>query len=245
MFLLIDKPKGITSHDVIDRVRKITGERRVGHAGTLDPNATGLLIVGVTRESTKKLGDLAKNTTKEYVAEIRLGIEKDTDDAMGKTIKKWKPKNKKEILRLASLAQDDKENRSIVLSLSNVKRTVEGFIGEQEQMPPLFSAIKIGGKKAYEMARKGDSISLSPRKIIIHSIDLVNYKYPILNISCLVSSGTYIRSLARDIGKKLGCGAYLKNLRRTKIGEYAIESAVELETLTPDNWNGYAIDIII
>lgn len=216
MFLLINKPKGITSHDVIDELRKITGIRKIGHAGTLDPNATGLLIVGIGRESTKKLGNIAKNTTKQYKAEIRLGIEKDTDDAEGKTI------HKTEI-------ETEIETEEII-------KTLDGLTGKQEQMPPLFSAIKVDGKKAYVLARKGKSISLSPRKITIHSINLIDYSYPVLHIACHVSSGTYIRSLARDIGKKLGCGAYLKNLKRIKIGDYNIVNATKLKDLNSENW---------
>lgn len=215
MFLLIDKPKGITSHDVVDRVRKITSERRVGHAGTLDPNATGLLIVGVGREATKKLGEVAKKTRKTYEAEIFLGEERDTDDAEGMVVSKAKgllPPGKNE-----------------------VRKILASFTGDQKQTPPAFSALKIKGKKAYELARKGEKIKLKPRKIMIYSIKLVDYQYPILKIKTTVSSGTYIRALARDIGKKLSCGAYLRNLRRTRIGKFSIKNAVALEEATEKN----------
>jgi tRNA pseudouridine55 synthase len=213
MFLLIDKPKGITSHDVVDRIRKITGEYRVGHAGTLDPNATGLLIVGVGRESTKKLSEFLKSD-KEYEAEIFLGEERETDDTEGvirntqhATCNTIKPNNK--LIRLI----------------------LESFVGEQMQTPPAYSAIKIKGKKAYQLARKNLSLSLSPRKITIYSIQLLEYEYPILKIKTKVSSGTYIRSLARDIGRIIGCGAYLKNLRRLSIGSYSVENAVKISKL--------------
>lgn len=211
MLLLIDKPKGITSHDVVDAVRHATGERRVGHAGTLDPNATGLLIVGVGRESTKKLGSIAKDTKKSYEAEIFLGETRDTDDSEGKTIRK--------------------STEVTHQTTATVKRVLKEFTGEQDQTPPAFSAIKIGGKKAYELARKGVSPSMKPRKIVVYSIKLLSYNYPLLRIVCNVSSGTYIRSLARDIGSKLGCGAYLRELRRTKIGRFSVGKAINLQDL--------------
>jgi len=219
MFLLIDKPKGVTSHDVVDKVREITGEARVGHAGTLDPNATGLLIVGVGREFTKRLGKIAKDTKKTYQAEIFLGEERDTDDAEGVVISKAK----------GFLPPSENEMRLILAT----------FLGEQEQIPPVYSALKIKGKKAYELARAGRKVELKPRKIVIYSIKLIRYKYPSLKIEIVVSSGTYIRALARDIGKRLGCGAYLSNLRRTKIGNYGVSNAQKLENLNRDNWKKF------
>ena len=223
MFLLIDKPKGITSHDVVDEVRKITGEMKVGHAGTLDPKATGLLIVGIGRESTKKLGKLAKDTKKTYTAEIYLGEERDTDDSEGVVISKAK----------GVLVPGEKEIRLILLS----------FLGEQKQTPPIFSAIKVGGKKSYNLARKGKKINLGTRDISIHSIKLLAYKYPLLKIVATVSSGTYVRALARDVGKKIACGAYLRNLRREAIGKYSVEKSHKLVKLNNKNWKKFAIDI--
>ncbi len=223
MFLLIDKPKGITSHDVVDKVRKVTDETKVGHAGTLDPEATGLLIVGIGRESTKKLGALAKDTNKTYQAEIFLGEERDTDDSEGKVTSKAKE----------VLVPSDNEIRLVLLS----------FLGDQEQVPPVFSAIKVKGKKSYDLARKGKRVTLKPRQISIHSIKLVKYAYPTLIIKVGVSSGTYIRALARDIGKKLDCGAYLKNLKRESIGRYLLEKSVKLANLNKKNWKKFAIDI--
>ncbi len=209
MFLLLDKPKGITSHDVVDEVRKITGERRVGHAGTLDPNATGLLIVGVGRDSTKKLGEITLNTKKTYEAEIFLGETRDTDDSEGR------------ILRQNSLRP----------RLEEIKYVLQFFVGEQMQMPPAYSAIKLKGKKAYELARAGKEVGLKPRKVTIYNIHLVSYDYPILKVTTEVSSGTYIRALARDLGEKLGCGAYLKELRRNKIGNFTVEQARTINQL--------------
>lgn len=214
MFLLVDKPKGITSHDVIDKVRKITGIRRTGHAGTLDPNATGLLIVGVGRESTKELWTKFGKLDKTYVAEITLGEEREGDDITGKFLI-----SKSEVLNKSQFTK------------SQISRILKGFIGEQMQIPPIYSAIKVKGQPAYKLARKGGEVELKPRKITIYSIKLLDYKYPVMKIETRVSSGTYVRSLARDIGQKLGCGAFLSELRRVKIGKYKLDDSVTLEQL--------------
>ena len=223
MFLSIDKPKGITSHDVIDQIRRITGKKRVGHAGTLDPNATGLLIVGIGKESTKKLGKITKDTKKTYEAEIYLGEERDSDDSEGVIISKVK----------GFLPPVENEVRLILTT----------FLGRQKQMPPDFSAVKTKGKKAYELARRGKPVGLKPKDVVIYSIKLVTYKYPTLIIETTVSSGTYIRALARDVGQRLGCGAYLKELRRTEVGESSVEKAIKLSKLTKRNWKKFVIDI--
>src|SRR5260221_3101877 len=209
MILLIDKPKGWTSFDVVAKVRSITKEKKVGHGGTLDPNATGLLIVG-TGADTKKLGEITKNTTKTYEAEVFLGETRDTEDVEGKITSK---------------------NDQIIPTIDRVNTVIKSFTGEIEQIPPIFSAIKFHGKKAYELARKGIEQKMEPRKVTIYKIDLISYEYPILKISCEVSSGTYIRSLARDIGEKLGTGAYLNELRRTQVGEYLVQKAISLSEL--------------
>lgn len=219
MFLLLDKPAGMTSHDVVDQVRKITSEKRVGHGGTLDPNATGLLIVGMGRESTKKLGEIARGMSKTYVAEIVLGEERDTDDVEGKVLAKAR----------GVLPPSEKE----------VGKLLFGLHGEREQVPPKFSAIKIKGKRAYQLAREGNKFNLKPRKITIYRINLLRYNYPYLKIKVEVSSGTYIRALARDIGKQLGVGAYLADLRRTRIGKFSVQNAVSLDKLTKNNWSRY------
>lgn len=235
MFLLIDKPKGLSSHAVINKVRRVTGERRVGHAGTLDPNATGLLIVGVSRDSTRKLGDLSRNTKKIYIAEIFLGEERDTDDAEGETL----PHSIHKFVQ----GQNDNSGHMSVPTLSNVKTVIKSFLGEQMQIPPIYSAIKIKGQKAYDIARKGNNPKLAARKVTIYSIRLLQYVFPTLEIEIEVSSGTYIRSLARDIGRTLGTSAYLQNLRRTKIATYTIEKAVHLDELTPDYWQSFLVEI--
>lgn len=211
MLLLIDKPKGMTSHDVIDAVRRITKERRVGHAGTLDPNATGLLIVAVGREDTKKLGELTKNTRKTYLAEVMFGQLRDTDDVEGRVIKEDKT--------LSEISKVDLES------------AIHEFLGKHKQMPPAYSAIKVNGKKAYDLARSGKDVVLKERDIEVFNAKLVAYKFPKAEILFEVSSGTYIRSLARDLGEKFGTYAYLSNLRRTKIGDYLIEDATTLDAL--------------
>jgi tRNA pseudouridine55 synthase len=222
MFFLFDKPSGITSHDVVDRIRKITKERKVGHGGTLDPFASGLLIIAVGRDSTSKLGFFL-GLDKEYEAEITLGEERITDDITGE-------------------AREDVPKIKRVPKKEEIISVLESFIGEQNQVPPFFSAIKNKGVKSYELARKGKFINLKPRKITIYSIRLLDYQYPRLKVICRVSSGTYIRSLARDIGRKLKTGAFLSSLRRISIGEFNISQAVSLDSLKSQNWKSYAFE---
>lgn len=220
--LLINKPSGPTSHDIVDRVRKITGEKRVGHAGTLDPFAEGLLIVLAGREATKRQSEFMK-LDKEYVATLRLGRESDTGDLTGKF----------QMSNVPCLPAGK-------IQMSKIKEILKLFIGEIDQVPPEYSAIKIKGKKAYELARKGEKVDLKPRKIKIYDIKILEYQWPLLKLKINCSSGTYIRSLARDIGRKLKCaagrslvpcGAYLEKLVRTKIGRYSLGSALSLEDI--------------
>lgn len=221
-FLLIDKPKGITSHDVVDRIREITGEKRVGHSGTLDPLATGLLVIGVERGSTKKLGQIS-GRDKTYEAELILGEERETLDAEGS---------------MTSVYNGQKP------TFQKIKQALRYFEGEYEQLPPKFSAIKIKGKKAYELARMGKKVTLKPRKVKIYKIGFISYEYPSLKIETTVSSGTYVRSLARDIGKYLGTGAFLNNLRRISIGKYKLESSTSLDKLKKNNWKDFVVELI-
>ena len=210
MFILINKPKGITSHDVIDYLRKVTGIRKIGHSGTLDPLANGLLIVGIGRESTRQLEKFLK-LPKTYLAEIFLGQERDTNDAEGKII-------------------SEKKNLQ-PFPIEKIKKTLSKFLGEQKQIPPKFSAIKIKGRKAYQLARRKKAFQLPPRKITIFQIDLLKYQFPYLKIKVRCSSGTYIRALARDIGYQLECGAYLSNLCRLAIGDFNLDQAVEINKI--------------
>lgn len=227
MFLLIDKPKGMTSHDVVNKLRRITGVRKIGHAGTLDHIATGLLIVGIGRESTKNLWKNNENQRKEYTAEIILGEERDSDDITGKV------RITKNLTKPTRLLEDQ------------VKKTLGKFQGQILQIPPQFSAVKLKGKKAYQIARKGGKLNLKTKKVVIYSIELQKYSYPKLKIKCVVSKGTYIRSLARDIGRSLEVGAYLSVLRRESIGGYSVSQAVDLEKLNSANWKKHALDAIM
>ena len=210
---LVNKPSGPTSHDIVDLMRKITGEKRVGHAGTLDPFAEGLLIVLVGRESTKRQAEFMK-LDKVYEATFVLGEERDTDDVTGK---------------LRSSFSSEKTNEAPTRSV--VKEVLQKFVGEIDQMPPAYSAKKIKGKKAYELARAGIEPELKPKKITIYSLKILDYQWPELKIRTKVSSGTYIRALARDMGRELGVGAYVKELRRTKIGKYELKNATTTEDL--------------
>jgi tRNA pseudouridine55 synthase len=221
-FILINKPAGITSHDVIDKLREITKIKKIGHAGTLDPFATGLLIVGIGRKFTKKLSVFQKKD-KEYIATLRLGAESDTFDREGRIVEK-------EVEKIP----DKRE----------IEKVLKSFLGEIEQISPAFSAKKIQGKKLYELARKGIKVKPRPQKVKIYEISILEYNFPYLKIKVNCSSGTYIRSLADDIGKKLGCGAYVEELVRTKIGEFSVENAVELSKLNSQNWKNFLINLL-
>ena len=218
-FLLINKPAGITSHDVVDRLRQITGIKRIGHAGTLDPLATGLLILGIGRESTKQLDRFLK-LNKEYEAVLQLGAVSDTYDKTG------------EIQIVGNKKQ---------LAVKDIKLALKKFKGEQRQIPPIYSAKKIKGRKAYELARKGEKVELQAWRIIIYKIKLKKWWKQKNQVKILVkcSSGTYIRSLGYDIGQELGVGAYLEELTRTKIGKFRLKKAVDLESLDNKNWKRY------
>ncbi|HBR80647.1 MAG: tRNA pseudouridine synthase B [Candidatus Uhrbacteria bacterium GW2011_GWF2_44_350] len=215
-FLLIDKPVGPTSHDIVDRVRRKTGERRVGHAGTLDPFASGLLIIGVGRESTRELGTFL-GMDKDYEATFVLGGESDTDDSTGKITLVPLPKN---------------------LTKEKIKTAIQKFLGEIQQVPPAYSAIKIKGQKMYEAARAGKPLIAEPRTVTIYKYEMVGDddghdrggEWPFaptitVRVKIKCSSGTYIRALARDLGRALGTGGYVSELRRTAIGEYRVENA--------------------
>jgi tRNA pseudouridine55 synthase len=211
-YLLIDKPAGWTSHDVVAKVRNILKKEaghkvKVGHTGTLDPFATGLLVLMVGNY-TKKAAEFSK-LDKTYEAEITLGSVSSTGDIEGEITKK----------------SDDKP------SLDDIYRALEQFTGEIEQTPHRFSALKIDGQRAYKLAREGKEVILEPRKITIYSIKNVEYNYPKLKLITEVSSGTYIRSLAEDIGEKLGTGAYLTFLRRIKVGALELKDAAAIESL--------------
>ncbi len=225
-FLLIDKPAGITSHDVVDAVRKITGERTVGHAGTLDPFATGLLIVGVGRESTKHLNAFL-GMGKTYEATIRIGESSTTGDPEGEIS-----------------TPSDSPFVGGGFSAEVIEGAMKSLTGNILQIPPMHSAIKIGGQKLYNLARKGIEIDRPPRPVTIsrfviakeaaqRTVSTIPFDLPVV-IDC--SSGTYIRAIARDLGEKLGTAGYLTQLRRTAIGTHTIDFATPLNQITPENW---------
>lgn len=216
-FLLIDKPGGMTSHDVVNRVRRLTGVKRVGHAGTLDPFATGLLLVGVGREATREFPGLV-GLDKDYEAEFVLGATSDTDDRTGKITQgpSTKSEGPNEITR------------------TKVEEAMKAFVGEISQMPPNYSAVKVGGKKSYEAARKGETLELKPRTVTVSRFELIEMNSNRLKVSISCTSGTYIRSLARDLGAALGTGGYVEELRRSRIGPFSVSEAVSLEDLTKE-----------
>ncbi|NTW22434.1 tRNA pseudouridine(55) synthase TruB [Candidatus Falkowbacteria bacterium] len=203
------KPVGPTSHDIVNRIRRVTGEKRVGHAGTLDPLACGVLVVAVGRESTKQLQAIVESE-KEYVAGVRIGQGSTTDDAEG-----------------------DKSDGPIIdpPSVETINEVLQKFVGEIEQVPPAYSAIKVGGKTAYKMARKGQALELRARTVLIKEIELLGCEWPELSIRVVTGPGTYIRSLARDIGEALGTKAYMSSLERTRVGQFRKEDAIPVEEI--------------
>jgi tRNA pseudouridine55 synthase len=207
--LLIDKPAGISSFDIIRNLRRQTGLRKFGHAGTLDPAATGLMII-LVGNATKRALEFSKQD-KTYQATVCLGANSTTGDREG------------ELMPVSNHVPSDQELQS----------ALESFKGTITQTPSKYSAIKINGLEAYKRARKGEAFSMPTREVTINSLILKSYEYPILNLTADVSSGTYIRTLAQDIGEILKTGAYLKALRRTKIGQLSINQASELAEVTP------------
>lgn len=212
--ILVDKPQDWTSHDVVAKLRGILHERRIGHSGTLDPLATGLLVVFVGRAT--RAVEFAEADSKEYIAGLRLGIATDTQDISGNIITRC----------------------DAIPSRETVICAVNGFVGQIEQIPPMYSAIKVGGKKLYELARRGESVERKSRRISINSIDVVGEDGDdlLLKVSC--SKGTYIRTLCHDIGEKLGCGACMSSLRRTAAGVFLIENAHSIEEIQAAAANG-------
>lgn len=206
--LIVDKPKGITSHDVVNVVRCLFKVRKVGHAGTLDPIATGVLVV-LVGEATKK-SNLLINDDKMYEARMKLGITTDTGDAFGKVI---------------STSRIQGLNRDLI------KKAIMSFKGEIEQVPPMFSAAKFKGKSLYKWARKGIIVPRKARTVIIKDISIKEILPPDVTFDVLCSKGTYIRQLCADIGERLGCGAHMTELRRIKAGDFHISQAIELEKL--------------
>ena len=221
--VVVDKPAGMTSHDVVGRCRRIFGTRKVGHAGTLDPMATGVLVIGIER-ATKILG-LLTATSKSYAATIRLGRSTSTDDAEG--------------VVLQDVPADGVSDDQIQAGIANLR-------GEIAQRPSSVSAVKIGGKRAYQLAREGEQVQLAERRVRIDRFEVLGVRRegPFVDVDVEVdcSSGTYIRALARDLGAALGVGGHLTALRRTRVGGYGLDHARTLDDLAQDPWLSYTLD---
>lgn len=204
--LLLDKPAGLTSFGLVDRVRRWSKVKKVGHTGTLDPFATGLLVLCLGKAT--RLAHYITAWDKEYEGTIRLGEDTDTDDATGQVI----------------LKRDTQR-----LGREDVQLALEGFRGQIQQLPPRFSAKKLGGVPSYKRARKGEDVALQPATVQIHELELKEVEIPLVHFRARCSKGTYMRSLARDLGKVLGCGGHLAELRRVAVGHLRVEEALKWE----------------
>lgn len=210
-FLVVDKPTGITSHDAVLRVRRALGESRIGHAGTLDPLASGLLPLGVGRGV--RLVRFLEPLGKEYLATIAFGVTTTTQDAEGEVV-----------------AERDAGG----LSRETVLRALASFVGEIEQVPPMHSALKVGGEALYRKARRGEEVARAPRRITVYEAALLDFGAPRAEIRFRVSKGTYVRTLAADLGEAIGVGAHLAALRRTRVGPWGEADAVALAGVRPE-----------
>lgn len=207
--LLVDKPSGMTSHDVVDRVRKASGIRRVGHTGTLDPNATGLLVLCLGKAT--RLSEHLTGLDKEYEGTMRLGLVTESYDSDGQVVE---------------------EHPIPDVTIEQIQAFCDRFVGDIEQLPPMVSAVKVGGERLYKIARKGETVERTPRKITVHEFTVLSYVKPDAVIRVRCTSGTYVRALCHDVGQLLGCGAILSSLRRTRVGKHEVSSAIALDDLT-------------
>lgn len=205
--IIIDKEPGFTSHDVVAKMRGICGQRKIGHTGTLDPAATGVLPVCLG--SATKLCDMLADRDKEYVAELLLGVETDTQDTTGRVLRESK----------------------VSVAPEQVRECAASFVGELMQVPPMYSALKVNGKKLYELAREGREIERRPRPVTVHELEILGLQLPVVRMRVVCSKGTYIRTLCADIGEKLGCGGTMQSLRRTRVGSFCISDALTLGEL--------------
>ena len=205
--ILVDKPQGWTSHDVVAKLRGIYRQRRIGHSGTLDPMATGVLAVFLGRGT--RAVELCENDEKEYVAELLLGTVTNTQDITGEVL----------------------EQKPVDVSRQQLESVLAQFMGPQQQVPPMYSAVKIDGRKLYELARKGQSVERKPRNIVIHQMELQEYDGKTARLRVACSKGTYIRTLCHDIGAALGVGGCLSSLRRTRAGIFSIDACVTMEEI--------------
>lgn len=210
--LNVNKPRGLTSHDVVNRIRRIAGQRRVGHAGTLDPIATGVLLVCLGRAT--RVSEYLMHSTKVYRARVRLGVATDTYDAEGEVT----------------------EERPVDVDRETVEAALASFRGPILQVPPMYSALKHKGQPLYRLARQGKTIERDPRPVEIYRLELTAWDPPELTLEVACSAGTYIRSLAHDLGRMLDCGAHLAGLTRLASGDFKVEDSVTLEEVTPENY---------
>lgn len=208
--MLVDKPAGVTSHDVVQQVRRQVGIRVAGHTGTLDPFATGLLVVLIGRAT--RLARFVEAQPKTYLATARFGVRTTTDDLTGQAVG---------VPDSGGMPADP-----------SVRETLAGFLGAQLQQPPQFSAKRVAGERSYQKARRGETVELADVRVTVHRIELVTYKPPELSFRATVSAGTYIRAIARDLGDRLGVGAHLTGLRREAIGSLRVDDAVPLDQVT-------------
>ena len=203
----IYKIKGFTSHDVVAKLRGIVRQKKIGHTGTLDPDATGVLPVCLG--SATKLCDMLTDKAKEYIAKVRLGVTTDTQDMTGTIL----------------------SEKNVDVTEEQVTMAIQAFVGDYEQIPPMYSALKVNGKKLYELAREGKEIERKARPVTIHYIEILEMSLPEITIKVGCSKGTYIRTLCHDLGEKLGCGAAMASLERTKSGQFTKETAITLAEL--------------
>lgn len=216
-FLLIDKPAGPTSHDIVGQVRRVLGEKKVGHLGTLDPAATGLMVLAVGAKALKVV-ELYNHLEKEYEADVLFGAVSTTYDREGAI---------EEVARKPGVAEPNKHD--VMLAMQ------EKFAGAVWQVPPMHSAIWLDGQRAYKKARDGQDVAMPKRQVTIDACEVLQFDYPKLTLRVACSSGTYIRSIAHDLGTVLRCGAYLSGLRRTKVGDWCVQNAVATADATWGN----------
>lgn len=203
------KDVGMTSHDVVDAVRRCTGQKKVGHAGTLDPCAKGVLVIGVGRPATRQLGQIVEKE-KEYTTRIKLGWRSTTDDREG---------------------QKQEVHVATIPSQQQIEKALEAFQGVLHQRPPHFSAIKIAGRPAYKLARAKQQLELASREVLIKEIELLAYEWPFADVRMVTGPGVYVRAVARDLGESLGTGGYVAELERTRVGSYTADQAIPVSRL--------------
>jgi tRNA pseudouridine55 synthase len=215
--ICVDKPAGLSSHDVVREVRRLTGIRRVGHTGTLDPTATGVLLICIGRAT--RLAEYVVGLPKQYETTIRLGQETDTYDSEGNIL----------------------AERPVTVTRSALLKALDRFRGPIDQTPPMFSAVKRGGQPLYKRARRGEVLPRPPRRVTIYELELLAWESPDLQVKVVCSTGTYIRSLAHDLGQELGCGGHVRALRRTAVGRFVVADAVALGDLSAANWPAFLL----